>query len=92
MPHNTRTYTNANSLLPADAILVWFGSQVNKNHGQELNRGVGESFYHYFCRWLAIKGLKLEWNVECFPEAHPDKQIICRPISELEPSLGISTL
>jgi hypothetical protein len=82
MSPSTRTHARENSLLPVDRILLWFGSQVTRHYGRELGRGYNESFYSYFSRWLVIKRMRLEWNVENFPDAQPGKQIVCRPIGK----------
>lgn len=73
---------NANWLLPVDRILLWFGNQCTKHNGQELGRGVRESFYDYFSRWLTMKRMRLEWSVESFPAAQPERRTMCRPIGE----------
>lgn len=78
--NDTGTNSDANNLLPADRILLWFGNQCTRFNGQELGRGARETFRDYFSRWIAMKGLRLEWSVEIFPAAPPDKRVICRPI------------
>jgi hypothetical protein len=82
MAYDTSVCTNVRSLLPADRILVWFGNQVTKHSGRELGRGVNESFYSYFSRWLAIKGMRLEWDVERFAGVRAEKQTVCRPVGK----------